>query len=446
MGSLANAPTEEFVHTLSADEQLALIQRIAFSEQFRRSARLRDFLVYVGNQSLAGASAEIHEHEIGVKVFGRPTSYNRSDDNIVRVNAGELRKRLQLYFENEGAQEPWLVEIPRGGYTPIYRRRVLSPPLDLGVHNDFAAGPMLDVDSVLSEPSEVSAKPQLVWQISTCLLAATCVALLVLHFVQPSHSRTRPNVLAFWKEFLQSHSEIDVVLPDASVSLAEEMVGHPLTLTDYLNHNYRSSQVQDSALSADRQRDLETLYQHNLVAFGDFRAAQQIQELSSDDIPMHLTLSRFYSADLIKRNSVVLIGGEKSNPWVRLYDDKLNFSLEYDNKTSRSFIVNRHPQTGEQATYSPSPDPSSLVGYSVIGYLPNLSNSGDVIVIAGTGSDETSAAAEFLTSEKQFTKFRKLAKERYAPYFEVLLKNIKLGGTNFTPEIVAYRFYSRPPK
>src|SRR5208282_1007841 len=75
------------------EERRALIDRVARSEQFSRSVRLRDFLLYVGKQSLKEGRPEINEQEIGHKVFGRPLTYDRSQDNIVRVNATELRRR-----------------------------------------------------------------------------------------------------------------------------------------------------------------------------------------------------------------------------------------------------------------------------------------------------------------------------------------------------------------
>src|SRR5580698_5554874 len=103
----------------SLEERLDLIERVAASEQFSRSARLRDFLLYVGKQSLKEGCPEIHEQEIGAKVFGRPVTYDRSQDNIVRVNATELRRRIESYFATAGAHEPLIFEIPRGGYKPV---------------------------------------------------------------------------------------------------------------------------------------------------------------------------------------------------------------------------------------------------------------------------------------------------------------------------------------
>ena len=80
-------------------------------------------------------------------------------------------------------------------------------------------------------------------------------------------------------------------------------------------------------------------------------------------------------------------------------------------------------------------------GYSVIAYLPNPSRTGNAIILAGTDSDATSAAAEFLTSEDQLEKFRNTLHADRFPYFEVLLKTSQLSGTPFNAEVLAYRTY-----
>ena len=75
MEPIAGNPTlENPEEVLSVEERRALIERVASSGQFRRSARLRDFLLYVGRQSLKDGCPEIHEQEIGTKVFGRPAT------------------------------------------------------------------------------------------------------------------------------------------------------------------------------------------------------------------------------------------------------------------------------------------------------------------------------------------------------------------------------------
>src|ERR1700722_2938192 len=185
MGSIANAPIEEGLDQPTIDERRALIDRVAASTQFARSARLRDFLLYVGGQSLKDGCPEIHELEIGAKVFGRSASYDRSQDNIVRVNATELRKRIDLYFATEGAHETLILEIPRGGYKPVFHRRstelqnvpALSPeisqPRDAALHTAAAATPIRERRNY---------RVHLVW-------ATVCVALAVACFLQFQQAR-----------------------------------------------------------------------------------------------------------------------------------------------------------------------------------------------------------------------------------------------------------------
>jgi hypothetical protein len=247
-----------------------------------------------------------------------------------------------------------------------------------------------------------------------------------------------------WTDFVHSHQQIDIVLPDASVSLSEEIIGHPMSLSDYLNHSYMRL-PQSLNLSADRINDLNGIFSHNLVTMGDFHAAQQILALTPLSSSLHLTFSRFYTADSVKRDSFILIGGKKANPWVRLFDDQMNFSLGYDNVHSQSVIENRHPQSGEQAIYAAPMDTNAFIGYSVIAYLPNPSRTGNVIILAGTDSDATSAAAEFLTSEEKLGKLRKTLRLQKFPYFEVLLKTSRLSGTSFSAELLAYRAYPELP-
>ena len=426
----------------SVAQRQALIERVAASAHFSRSARLRDFLLYVGRQSLKDGWPEIHEQEIGAKVFGRPISYDRSSDNIVRVNATELRKRIELYFASTGADEPLVFEIPRGGYTPVFHRRAAPPAVE-------PAEPLVEEPlPELPHPSPVAAQARsrsplwmhAAWALVSVLLAVACLML-------AEQNRTmrvalypwdgKPAVEAFWTGFLRSHQRIDVVLPDDSASVVEDISGRPTTLGDYLNRN--DDWIKASKMSADRKEDLYQILNHNLVTFGAVRAAQDILNEIPASYPHYMTLSRYYAPDEIKRNNVVLVGGKKAVPWDHLFDDEVNFLTDYDDVHAHGFVLNRHPRPGEQATYDPSSAPSSLMAYSVIAYLPNPSGTGNAIILAGTDSDATEAAAEFLISEPQMEHLQTLFHSDHLPYFEVLLKTSRLSGTSFSADIVAYR-------
>jgi hypothetical protein len=446
MALTANAPVDEGLDRPSIDQRRALIERVAASAQFKRSARLRDFLLYVGGQSLKDGCPEIHEQEIGAKVFGRNSSYDRSQDNIVRVNATELRKRIDLYFATEGAHETLVLEIPRGAYKPIFHTRVPEA-------QNAATPPGKTIRPFPLASRE--AKPELhddrkrlnhihiAWAIVCAALIAVCALL----FQQTRAMRQafspwqgKPAVAAFWGSFLGYHNQTDLVLPDDSLMLTEDLVHHPISLEDYLSRNYMR-QIQSSDLSADRKFDLDQVFAHNLVTFGGVRAAQLILAQIPVSSPSNLTLARYYVADSFKRDSVILIGGKKANPWVHLLDGQMNFVTDFDDARSLAYVANRNPKPGELSVYPVAHDPNAMIGYTTIAYLPNPSGTGNVIILAGTDSDATSAAAEFLTSEEDLEKFQNTLHVKTFPYFELLLKTSRLSGTSFSSELLAYRTY-----
>lgn len=441
MRSIAENPLEKSQDLPSVEERRALIERVAASAHFSRSARLREFLLYVGRKSLKDGWPEIHEQEIGAKVFGRPDSYDRSSDNIVRVNATELRKRIDLYFESTGADEPLVFEIPRGGYTPVFRWR---PPAVLEPAEPATEETTLPLSTpaslALLEPSHPRLVSHVVWGLVSLLLAVACAVLInenrtMRAALQPFDGK--PAVAAFWTGFLSSHQRFDVVLPDDSASVVEDITHRPTALGDYLSREY--GWIESSNMSKDRKEDVNQILTHNLVTFGAVRAAQQVLNEIPASYPRYLTLSRYYTADEIKRNNVVLVGGKKAVPWDHLFEDKLNFITDYDDIHGHGFVQNRNPRSGEQTVYIPSSQPSNLIAYSVITYLPNPSGTGNVIILAGTDSDATAAAAEFLTSEQQMERFRATLHAGRFPYFEVLLKTSRLSGTSLNAEVLAYR-------
>ena len=90
------------------------------SHEFRSSKRCQDFLQYVVDTTLNGHADTLKERTIGIEVFARPTSYDPSEDATVRVKAGEVRKRLGMYYSDQGARNPVRIELPSGTYVPEF--------------------------------------------------------------------------------------------------------------------------------------------------------------------------------------------------------------------------------------------------------------------------------------------------------------------------------------
>ncbi len=97
-------------------EVRAELARILDSASFRSSKRSCEFLSFVVENTLDGKTDRLKERSIGVELFGRDSDYDTHEDPIVRVKANEVRKRLALYYRNEGAGAPFRIDLPPGGY------------------------------------------------------------------------------------------------------------------------------------------------------------------------------------------------------------------------------------------------------------------------------------------------------------------------------------------
>lgn len=97
-------------------DQLA---RILASPGFVNSARMCQFLRFVVEISLSGKES-LKETVIGVEVFSRAPGYDPGLEPIVRVEARRLRAKLQQYYAQQGAHDPVIIALPKGGYTPEF--------------------------------------------------------------------------------------------------------------------------------------------------------------------------------------------------------------------------------------------------------------------------------------------------------------------------------------
>jgi hypothetical protein len=107
--------------SVSAEAVREELSRVLACHEFRLSKRTQDFVRYVVEHTLSGREDMLKERTIGIEVFGRSTSYEPSDDATVRVKAGDVRKRLGLYYAEEGARNPVRIELPPGTYVPEFR-------------------------------------------------------------------------------------------------------------------------------------------------------------------------------------------------------------------------------------------------------------------------------------------------------------------------------------
>lgn len=108
---------------LSAKATRLQLDRILSSTTFQQVDRLKRFLHFIVSEHLEGRGDELKEYVVGVQVFGKESSFDPRTDPIVRVQARRLRARLERYYATEGEHDELIVELPKGGYTPVIRHR-----------------------------------------------------------------------------------------------------------------------------------------------------------------------------------------------------------------------------------------------------------------------------------------------------------------------------------
>ncbi|MDE3103725.1 MAG: hypothetical protein KGK08_01000 [Acidobacteriota bacterium] len=403
-----------------------LTQRIAASASLRRATRLQELLLFLAGSVLKDGRSLIREHEIGMRVFGRPEDYDTSFDNIVRTNVSDLRKRILTYFQSEGAHEPILLEIPRGSYLPVYQFRPAAQPADV-----VQAGP---VETLPVQPVEHANPSRLNLALTAAvliLLLATGMLGLQLHRLRTElHPwKQQPALADFWSHFVDGDRPTNIVLGDSSFALIQDLGGKSFGLEDYLGKTYLSRiQEPDPRMQAALQR----IYGWGLGGQGDFALASRLLALAPGSTTMHLYSARSYDANLIKDGNIVLIGSRYTNPWVELFANTTNFTFVPDNPME---IVNHSPAPGEQAVYT-WPD---AVGYCIVSFLPTPDNTGNALLIQGTSSEATQAAGDFLLSEEQMSMLEQRAGTKHLPYFELLLRTSWVKGTAYDTRVVAFR-------
>lgn len=413
----------------TVEECRALLQRALWSPQIAKSSRIREFLEYVCERALQDPSAEIHEQEIGCQVFGRSPAYDTAVDNVVRVTASQARKKLEQYFSSQGATEPRVLEIPKGGYTPVFRERDLA--------TDTTEPPQHQTPGRLAvfRPLILSAII-----VPWLLVVAGCLYLVFWNAPKtaPSELDPSPSIKALWSQLLPRGGRTDVVVTDSSLSQYEEASPRQITIQEYLQGDFWS---RNGALTPNRelQSFVERMGRRQLTSIASVTTAFRVAELAgSGQARVAIVFPRDFNIGQLKTDNVVLLGSSIANPWVNLFRDRLTFRFGFDRVSHFAYFENQEPRPGELKIYRTDSD----VSYCQIAFLPNLAQTGNVLAISGAEVEGTEGGGEFVTSERslgQLRSFMKLHGSRRFPYFEVLLKSSKIGGSTpgFAP--VAFR-------
>lgn len=99
------------------------VKRILAHRSFSIAPRASKLLTYLVDAALSGKSDALKGYVIGVDVFDKADDFDPQLDSIVRVQAGRLRKKLELYYLTDGQSDPIYIELTSGSYTTIFSKK-----------------------------------------------------------------------------------------------------------------------------------------------------------------------------------------------------------------------------------------------------------------------------------------------------------------------------------
>jgi hypothetical protein len=410
-------------------------------------------LQYLADRVLDDDVIEIHELEVGVKVFGRPHQYDTGADNIVRVNASMLRKRLREYFESEGLHETVGLDIPRGNYAPIFQVRpkanVLAATEPFAPALELEAVPMQAAIQPLTQPVRPGWR---MWALAalTVFFAATTLVLWLrpvgdIRQLGAKAASTNPAVRQFWGQFFGSGgAPVQIVLDDGAVDFYQEATARTIPLTEYFDRSYLGS-VKD--VSGANRLDPELMGAFVLrrqSSYGDTALLWKLGQISGGlKGSAEIRFARDLEFSQLKSGNVILLGNRQSNPWIQLFESSLGLRWRIDPELKVSYPQDSEATEGEQTKFRANAEIGKTHdGYSTVSLVRNLSGSGNVLIISGTGGTAVAAALDFLSDGPGMSDIAArlgVKGEGGFPPFEALLKIQKGIGLPRNTSIVTCR-------
>ena len=142
MLNMETIPIEARFSKEAIDEQL---QKIMLDPLFMDSGILKNFLVFIVDETLKGNSNRLKEYTIAVNVLDKPPTFRPKDSGIVRIHAGRLRRALSRYYCENGILDSIRISIPKGGYVPVFADNDYEPKVDpVGKCTVLAVAPFMD--------------------------------------------------------------------------------------------------------------------------------------------------------------------------------------------------------------------------------------------------------------------------------------------------------------
>jgi len=394
---------------ISLEEQQLIrdeLARILKSRHFSNSRRYPALLSYIVDKTLAGHTEELKERVLGVEVFHRRSNYDSDIDTVVRVAAGEVRRRLVLIYHESDGEHAVEISLPTGSYVPeFYRNRapealLPSLPSEPELPHSLAPATVPELIPAWVVDSHRSGWRKIVPGIALTLLTASLVVLLL-------HRREARQ------------SAIDLFWQPIRSSLSPAILS-PGVLVQDPNSSY--------GLTRARRTD-----DYTFTSMATTKALADLVHLFSNSRTEYLVRpTSMTTLTDIRRHPVILIGAYNNEWTMNLQRDlRYRFADDPDRQIYDATNAAVRWSRPKSMPYLERDD------YAIVARFYSKMTDSPVVVIAGLEKNGTEAAAEFVSTPRYMDALTWQSSDWASKNVEMVLKIKVVHGQSSVPSIEA---------
>ena len=408
--------------TAGREQCFQQVDKLINSHSLRGSESLCKLLRYLAEHSLDHPGTTLKEYQIATEVLGRPVGFDPQSDSTVRVQAGRLRVKLAEYYAHEGPEDPIVVEVPKGSYSLTFHARTPGGHLPAGL-------------TLERESSKAAGRgSNRGWAVAVGALSVLLLASLVTSAVLWS-GLSRSQVVAkesapaayeiFWSRFVAAPQPPWVIFSNAN------FVGRPQTNMRYFNPSTDSREV---------------ILSH-YTGVGEVLAIHELDRVFGLlNRQLRVKRGALFTLDDVRNNDLIFIGSPAENLTLLEIPGTQEFVFQRVNSGPREGdvqVINVHPAAGESQAFLAIPSSQSVnEDYAIIGLKPGLNPAHSMLILAGTTTVGTQAAAEYVCREDSLAELLQrlgVSKAGEIEPFEALLHVRVTHGVPVTTDLVALR-------
>jgi hypothetical protein len=405
-------------YDVGRDQFFQQVDRLINSHSLRGSESLCKLLRYLAERTLDHRGVPVKEYQIATEVLGRPAGFDPQNDSAVRVQAGRLRVKLEEYYSHEAPDDPVVIELPKGSYALTFHVRGPSAKL-----TEVPPARVLGDARTLPKPSNRG------WAIAVVALSALLVGTLLFALrwrTQASAKQSVPPVYQlFWNRFVAGPQQPWVIFSNGS------FVGRPETGMRYFNSS----------------ADSGSLILDHYTGVGEVLAVHQLDHVFVLlNQPLRVKRGSLFSLDDAKNNDLIFVGSPAENLTLLDIPGTQEFVFQRVASGPRRGdlgVINMHPQPGEPTIFLGSvPSQPTSEDYAVIALVPGIDPARSVLILAGTTTFGTQAAAEYVCRQDSLQELLRrlgVSKTTDLKPFEALLHVKVAHGVPVITDLVAVR-------